>query len=90
MFNSLTPQRRLCLRSCPFVVWLVCQQDYTKSVEQISTKLDQRTSLSPEQITLTSGVNPDKGSQKEEKKYVVFRRLVSMSGYYLMLIQIKI
>ena len=40
--------RRLCFKPCLFVVWLVCQQDYTKSTEQISRKLGWRMGLGPE------------------------------------------
>ena len=36
--------------------WLVCQQDYTKTIAQISTKLGWKMGLGPE-----FGVDPNKG-----------------------------
>ena len=33
-------QGGLCCPSCLFVSWLVCQQDYRKTTERISTKLE--------------------------------------------------
>ena len=42
------------LLACMFV----CQQDYTKTTEQISTKLGWKMVLGPEQTPLTFGVVP--------------------------------
>ena len=40
MFESKTEQpMRSCFHPCPFVDWLVCQQDYTKTTEQISLEI---------------------------------------------------
>lgn len=44
-----------------FVCWLVCQEDYTKTTEGISTKLGWKMGVSQEQTPLTSGADPDKG-----------------------------
>ena len=41
-FTILPPPRRLWFYPCPYVCWLVCQQDYTKAPEWISTTLGWR------------------------------------------------
>lgn len=51
---------------CAFVCWLVdplvCQQDYTKMTEQISTELGWKMALGPEQTPLTFDEGPIKGT----------------------------
>ena len=42
------------------VCWVVCQQDYTKTIERLSMKLGWRVDLSPEQTPLTCGADPIK------------------------------
>ena len=46
--------------SCPFVCLLVCQQDYTKTTDQISMKLGWMMGLGPEWTPSTSGADPHK------------------------------
>ena len=46
---------------CLFYVWLVCEWDYAKTTEQISTELQWRMGLGPEWTPLTFGVDMDKG-----------------------------
>ena len=36
--RKLPPKWRICFRFCPLVDWLVCQQDYTKTTEHISSQ----------------------------------------------------
>ena len=43
-----------------FICWLVCQQDFTKTAEQISIKLGWRLGLCPEWNPLTFGLHLDK------------------------------
>ena len=52
------------VRICFFIDWLVCQWDYTKSSEQIPTKLGWRIGLSPEVTPITFGADLDKGTDQ--------------------------
>ena len=53
-----------CFRKCPFVCWLVCQQDYTKTAEPISIKISWRTDLGQEQTPLTWGGDLNQGTDQ--------------------------
>ena len=54
--------RHVFSRVCQSIGLLVCQQDYTKTTEWISTKLGWRMGLGPEQTLLTYVADPDKGT----------------------------
>ena len=43
------PGLKKCSHPCPFIGWLVCQQDYTETTRWTSMKLEWRIILSPEQ-----------------------------------------
>ena len=49
----------VCVCVCVCVCVLACRQDFTKTTEQISTKLGWRMSLSTEQTSVTFGMDPD-------------------------------
>ena len=44
------------------VCWLVCNHNYTKTTQRISTKLGWRMGLGPEQTPETLGTDLDKGT----------------------------
>lgn len=46
--SSYLRQKRLCFHPCSFVNWLVCDQDYIKTEELISTKLGWKMGIVPE------------------------------------------
>ena len=50
-----------CFHLCPFVGWLVCVQDYTKTTEHISMKLGWRMCLGPKYTPFTFCADPDEG-----------------------------
>ena len=59
--DLLTPPWQLCFHLCPSVGWfvcLVCQNDYTKTTQRISTKLGWRMGLGPEQTPVAVGTDP--------------------------------
>ena len=58
----LPPPQRLCFHPRPFVVWLVCKQDDTKSTKLIWTKLRWGFGLGPKQTPLIFGVEPHEES----------------------------
>lgn len=58
LLNPLPPQRRLHFQPCLSVGMLACEQNYTKIIKIISTKLGRR--FSPEKTPLAFGVEPDK------------------------------
>ena len=45
---------------CLFDGWFVCQQDYSKTIKQISTRLDKRVDFDPELTPSTFGADLDK------------------------------
>lgn len=57
---AIITSARVILFSLLSVFRLVCDQDYTKTTEQISVKLEWRVGLGPEWTPLTFFADPDK------------------------------